>query len=364
MVNEQHLNILEQGVNAWNDWREQNPQVWPDLTEANLSNKELRKVNFSRASLSKANLSFANITKADFTAAELSEADLSNVVADETIFKNANLPSVSFRWAKLNGANLTDANLFRADLSETILHNANLRGANLNQSLLIETNFENADLSGSKVFGISAWELKLNNAIQSDLVVSRHGSPTITVDNLEVAQFVYLLLKNEKIRDVINTIGKKGVLILGSFYPPERKSIIEAMGSELRRLNYLPIIFDFGRATNRDFTETIMTLAGMSLFVIADITKPKSVPLELQASVPNYMIPFVPIIQQGEQPFSMFSDLKTKFDWVLDLLEYDTVKNLIQGFEKAIIKPALQKYDELLIKKTQQLKVRHIEEYT
>src|SRR5215207_2029801 len=32
------------------------------------------------------------------------------------------------------------------------------------------------------------------------------GEPEITVDNIEVAQFVYLLLHNEKIRDVIDTI--------------------------------------------------------------------------------------------------------------------------------------------------------------
>jgi hypothetical protein len=34
-----------------------------------------------------------------------------------------------------------------------------------------------------------------------------------------------------------------------------------------------------------------MTLAGMSRFVIADIANPKSAPLELQAAVPDYMIP-------------------------------------------------------------------------
>jgi hypothetical protein len=35
----------------------------------------------------------------------------------------------------------------------------------------------------------------------------------VTVDNIEVAQFVYLLLHNEKIRDVIDTVGR-GSLVL------------------------------------------------------------------------------------------------------------------------------------------------------
>jgi hypothetical protein len=32
----------------------------------------------------------------------------------------------------------------------------------------------------------------------------------------------------------------------------------------------------------------------LSRFIIADITNPRSSPLELQATMPDYMIPFVP----------------------------------------------------------------------
>ena len=42
-----------------------------------------------------------------------------------------------------------------------------------------------------------------------------------------------------------------------------------------------------------DFSETIKTLAGLCRFVIVDIANPKSSPLELQATVPDYMIPFL-----------------------------------------------------------------------
>src|SRR5690606_4807432 len=80
---------------------------------------------------------------------------------------------------------------------------------------------------------------------------------------------------------------------------------------------FLPIIFDFERATERDFTETIKILAGMALFVITDISNPRSNPLELQATVPDYMVPFVPILQKGEEPFAMFVDLQRKYRWVM-----------------------------------------------
>ena len=165
--------------------------------------------------------------------------------------------------------------------------------------------------------------MKLQDTIQKDLIITRDGESTITVDNLEVAQFIYLLLTNNKIRDIIDTIGKKGVLILGRF-TPERKIVLDSIRTELHRLNYAPIIFDFEKPTDKDFTETIMTLAGMCRFIIVDITNPKSSPLELHATVPNYMIPFVPIIQKGEQPFSMFKDLANKYEWIMDTLQYDS----------------------------------------
>jgi hypothetical protein len=191
---------------------------------------------------------------------------------------------------------------------------------------LIEANLTNAKLTGCRIYGISAWNLKLEGAQQTDLIITHDEEPIVTVDNLEVAQFIYLLLHNEKIRDVINTIGKKGVLILGRF--TERKDVLETLRVALRQRGYVPIVFDFERPTDRDFTETVMTLAGMCLFIIADITRPKSVPLESQAIVPNYMIPFVPIIQEGEEPFSMFKDLENKYRWVLKPLSYDSVETL------------------------------------
>src|SRR5262249_34954936 len=110
--------------------------------------------------------------------------------------------------------------------------------------------------------------------------------PVVTVDNLEVAQFIYMLLNHRKIRDIITTIGEKAVLILGRF-TPERKEVLDAIAEKLRELKYLPIIFDFERIPGRDYTETVKILAGLSKFVIADITQPKSVPQEAIAIIPD-----------------------------------------------------------------------------
>jgi hypothetical protein len=112
MANEEHLSVLRQGVEAWNQWREENPDIQP-----NLSGADLRGANLNRANLSSVELYFTNLS-----AATLSEADLTR--------------------SNLRGANLLGAKLQRADL-----HKAELYGANLNSTNLSETNLSEADLT-------------------------------------------------------------------------------------------------------------------------------------------------------------------------------------------------------------------------
>jgi hypothetical protein len=212
-------------------------------------------------------------------------------------------------------------------------------------------------ISGSSVYVVNVWDLKGEFEDQKDLVITPKGVPSITVDNIKVAQFIYLILNNAEIRDILNTLTSKSVLILGRFSIPERKAILDALRNKLREYDLLPIVFDFDRPTDKDFTETIKTLAGLSYFVIADITNPKSSPLELQATVPDYQIPFVPIIQEGEQPFAMMVDLQKKYSWVLDTLSYNSVETLIKALKPAIIDPAIQKHNELRLSKAREPKI-------
>ena len=67
MANEKHLAILKLGVKSWNKWREENPDIQPNLIGA-----ELGQIDLSKANLNRAVLTNANLTKAD-----LGESDLS-----------------------------------------------------------------------------------------------------------------------------------------------------------------------------------------------------------------------------------------------------------------------------------------------
>ncbi|MDQ3800111.1 MAG: hypothetical protein M3384_11705 [Acidobacteriota bacterium] len=76
--------------------------------------------------------------------------------------------------------------------------------------------------------------MNLQGANQLNLVITRQDQATITVDNIEVAQFIYLMLNNIKIRDIIDTLTAKTVLILARF-TPARKTFLDATRLELRK---------------------------------------------------------------------------------------------------------------------------------
>jgi hypothetical protein len=170
-------------------------------------------------------------------------------------------------------------------------------------------------------------------------------SSAISVDSLEVAQFIYLLLKNEKIRNVIDTIGKKVVLILGRF-TPGRKAILDAVREELRKQEYLPVLFDFEKPAIRDLTETVSTLAHMARFVVADVTDAKSIPQELMKIVPALpSVPVQPLLLASKREWAMFKDLR-RYPWVLEPFRYKNQEALLTDLVGKVIAPAEAKAKE------------------
>jgi uncharacterized protein YjbI with pentapeptide repeats len=370
MANDDQLAQLMKGVDAWNAWRQRNVQLdEPDLAEANLSGADLcwadlrgaklRGANLRRTQLletnlwganlggsdlsdayvCRANLIDANLRGANLSGAEFSDAELRGADLRGVDLRRVDLRRVDLTRANLSGANLSEANLEGADLSWSNLTEAELRGASLVATTLVETDLTDANLTGCSIYGISAWGLKLERTKQQNLVITRDGEPEITVDNVEVAQFVYLLLHNEKIRDVVDTITSKAVLILGRF-TDERKAVLDALRENLRGRNYLPILFDFDKPTSQTTDETITLLARMSRFVIADISDAKSVLQELRAIVPDLpSVPVQPIILAMQEEPGMF-DFYRNFRSFLNVHRYASQEQLIADLGEKVIRPA------------------------
>ena len=330
MANRNHLAKLRQGVDAWNLWRAQDRSIEPDLSKVDLRD---------------AVLEGANLNLADFRGSDLRSAK----------FANAQLDLANFTAADLSEADLRYAVLMKANLTGVSLRKANLKFANL-----IDADLTDADLTGALVYGTSVWNVTLERTKQDSLVITPYDQLEVTVDRLEVAQFVYLLLSNEKIRDVIDTVGRTGVLLLGRFRMG-RVDVLNRLREELRKRGFVPMVFDFDRPETKDLTETVRLLAGMSHFVIVDLTMPKSVPLELQAIVPNCMVPFVPILEEGEEPFAMFDGLWNQYrDRMLEPLCYSSVDRLIELLDSMIIQPAQAMFADLVAAKAQKVSYRHV----
>jgi len=221
---------------------------------------------------------------------------------------------------------------------------------------LVRTDLTGATLTQCFIFGISVWKVQLQGAVQNNLIITEYDEPQITVDNLEVAQFIYLLLNNAKIRDVIDTITSKIVLILGRF-TSERKAVLDALRDELRQKNYSPVLFDFEKPASRDLTETVSILAHLARFIIVDLTDPSSAPHEVATVIPLTVVPVQPLISQEslmvdgkvveKREYAMFEDLRRRYPWVLPTFRYQGIAELLASLQAQIIGPAEQKAREL-----------------
>jgi hypothetical protein len=204
---------------------------------------------------------------------------------------------------------------------------------------MVETVVDGARLAGANVYGVAAWGLDLSRVRdQTNLHITPEGRAGLTVDNLELAQFIYLMVHNEKIRGIIDTIGRKAVLILGRFYG-ERKALLDALKVKLREFDLVPIVFDWDKPTTRDLTETVALLASMSRFVVADVTDAKSIPQELSEIVPRLpSVPVQPILLRGDPGYAMFEHW-TSYRTMLPVYQYGDQADLLDNVQQAILAP-------------------------
>jgi uncharacterized protein YjbI with pentapeptide repeats len=330
MANPEHIDLLKSGVANWNAWREHFPQVVPDLSDADLPELSAQGANLSNCVMDRVRLDGSNLISSTFESTRVTYSSVSYV----------SLSNASLRNANFSHSNISRTNLRRADCSGT-----NLESTDLKYSSLVGTNLSGTTLSESNVYGVSVWSTIGEPKAQNNLIASHYSEPTITVDNLQVAQFIHLLLENREVRQIIDTITSKVVLILGRF-TPERKPILDAIRVELRKRNYLPVLFDFDKPSNRDITETVSTLAHMAKFVIADITEARSIPQELMAIVPALpSVPVQPLLLASQREYGMFEHFK-RFPWVLEPFLYEDHDGLLAVLTDKVIGPAEKKAKE------------------
>jgi len=353
VANPQQLAVLAGGLECWNEWRQGHPSELIDLFGADLTSIDLsitpavRKAAADGLIPTGASWTFIEheIIGYDIAPLDLHDADLRGSSLDGMDLRCANL-----QGAHLSGASLRGTQLLRADLAGARLVNADLTGAllrvcDLSGCVLIGTTIEDADLGFSRVYGVAVWDVIGTPRDESSLVVTPRDEAKLSVDSLALAQFLYLLIRNANVREAIDVLTTKLVLILGNFGSGE-KLVLDHLRHELRARNYVPVVFDFEGPASKDITGTVETLARLSRFVVADLTNPSSVPHELATVVPFLRTtPVVLLRRRGATGYSMVRDLEA-YPWVLAIHQYESESALFDELE-AVIRPAEALADRL-----------------
>ena len=170
MEKQEFLDLLEQGVDSWNFWRERNLDVEIDISEINFSEDfdfsgiNFSGVNLSGADFSEVDLSGANFSGADLSGANLSEAQLIDTDLSGADLSGANLSEAYLTDANVCGANLVGANLKEAHLADANFSDANLSGANLSKAYLLGTDLSDVNLSRANLTSAEFTEANLRGA--------------------------------------------------------------------------------------------------------------------------------------------------------------------------------------------------------
>lgn len=337
MADAEQLAILRGGVDGWNRWRLDHKGTSVDLAGADLAGADLEEANLDRADLTGAVLKGANLTEARLLKANLNGAILTGARLMGAYLKHATLRNADCGKANLNGANLN-----RADLSGATFANADLSFVRM-----IGTSLHGAKLNGCRVYGLSAWDVETDDDTeQSSLIITPSDRPAIMVDNLKVAQFLYLIINNKEIRDVIDTITSKVVLILGRF-TPERKAVLDALRVALGEQKdaagnqrYIPVMFDFDKPESQNYLEPVVTLAHLARFVIADVTDPRIVLEELPAIVNAASVPIQPLLLWKEVEPVTLGNLRVNRLSILKTYRYRDQDGLLAALAAHVVGPA------------------------
>lgn len=336
-----YIVLLKNGADKWNAERKLNPTLRPIMRDVNFVEEfggpdfydlpEFSGVDFSNSDMNMASLRNCTFLGCCFDDAYLTYTDLV-----DALFVRCTFRRVCMRVAAIGNAEFKDCIFEECDMSycsaeETSFEGSTFLKTKMEHMSLVRTDFSDAKLDECCLYGISSWDLNLHNSVQKNLVITPDEMSTVTVDNIELAQFLYLMINNVRLRDVIKTITSKVVLILGNF-APDRKAILDQIRELLRAQNVIPVMFDFEKPSTRNLTETVLTLASMSKYVIADLSSPRSLPHEL-ASIARQLpsIRFYPIIISDEKPYGMFEDYKS-YPWIRPIKEYvaDDIETVIK----------------------------------
>jgi len=145
MENQEQLDILKQGVKVWNQWREEHPDVEPNLSFGVFIRTDLSRANFKSTLLHRATFTGEAPLGYDFLKGDF-------LMAEESLC-NINLSGADLRGAYFYQTTLDDADFSYASVAQTIFRNIDLR----------------------QLKGLDKMKFSLPSSIDIDTIYSSHG---------------------------------------------------------------------------------------------------------------------------------------------------------------------------------------------
>jgi uncharacterized protein YjbI with pentapeptide repeats len=255
VANEEHIELLKQGVEAWNAWREKAagyPDADANLQGASLEHADLRGANLRRATLHSANLEHADLRRANLQGSNLIHANLDGASLDGADLRHADLSRADLCDAKLACADLRHADLTRADLSYADLCDAKLEGANLRQADLSRADLNRASLEGAHLENANLSHANLEGA---NLKVAFLNGTNLNKAKLNGANLANAGLTETAFTnvDLTSVTGLEACTHLGPSIIDHRTlekssplplSFLRGVGLPNRLIEYLPSIFN------------------------------------------------------------------------------------------------------------------------
>ncbi len=228
-----------------------------DLDGLNLEDAWLQGINLQESSLRRCRLGGAVLSQAilsgcDFSESDLSCAFLTNANLERSVLHGTKLQGTNLSRANMTGSVLDHADLYSANLSEATLQNSSINSTNLRCAIMTRTDLRGSRMLGCDIYGVSAWDILIDQSTQQYGLLL--GESKLEIDDIRVGQFLTLLLDNPTIRDVVDTISCKIVVIIGRF-SSGRKEVLNGIRNQLRGEGLVPVMFDFEKPYRRDTIE-------------------------------------------------------------------------------------------------------------
>lgn len=344
------VNILIQSIeksdrSIWDNWKNTQANFSPfyGVNFNDIINGPIYKYDFS-------GLQFDNCHFMDlqFVGCNFERSIFKNcqIKGSKSSFRNSILKHASFNQVTFSEVGFSGSILTNCIFKHCILEKLDLYGASL-----INSEFYDSSIIDCDIFGANIWSIKTENTVQRDLKMpykeqkNDSDKEQITIDDIELGNIVYLLAVNSNFTKFIDQSKSSFVLVLGRF--GENITRLNSIKKKLREEKFSPIVFDFKSPNTLDLIEVIILLSLLSKFIIVDLSEPRSVPAELQSILSTLMIPVVPILYKRSTVYGTYS-FTNRYKWVLPVLVFDDIKDVLSIFRKAIIDPANKVYEEIL----------------